>query len=72
MKLIITFSALLLIHFYAFAQTYPVRTEQDLIYQNINKSQIPTGYLSEYGPEVVYKKWPNAVLSDSNSRHKKI
>ena len=61
MKLIITFSALLLIHFCAFAQTDPVRTEQNFIFQNIDKSQIPTGYLNEYGPEVVYKKWLNGL-----------
>lgn len=66
MKLIITITALLLIHFCAFAQTDPVRVEQDLIFQNIDKSQIPTGYLNEYGPEVVYKKWLNGILSDSN------
>ena len=62
MKLIITLTALLLIHFCVFAQTDPVRTEQDLIFQNINKSQIPTGYLNEYGPEVVYKKWLNGII----------
>ena len=72
MKLIITLTAFLLIHFCVFAQTDPVRTEQDLIFQNINKSQIPTGYLNEYGPEVVYKKWLNGILSDSNSSPKKI
>ena len=66
MKLIITLTALLLINVYAFAQTDPVRTEQDLIFQNIDKTQIPTGYLNEYGPEVVYKKWLNGILSDSN------
>ena len=72
MKLIVTLTALLLTHFCAFAQTDPVRTEQNLIFQNIDKSQIPTGYLNEYRPEVVYKKWLNGILSDSNSRHKKI
>lgn len=48
------------------AQTDPVRTELDLIFQYVNKSLIPTGYLNEYGPEVVEKKWINGVLSDSN------
>ncbi len=66
MKLIITLAALLLVNFCAFAQTDPVRTELNSIFQNIDKTQIPTGYLNEYGPEVVYKKWLNGVLSDSN------
>ena len=56
MKLIITFTAMLLINLCAFAQTDPVRTELNAIFQNIDKTQIPTGYLNEYGPEVVYKK----------------
>ena len=39
------------------AQTDSVRLELDHIFQNINKSLIPTGYLNEYGPVVVNKKW---------------
>jgi hypothetical protein len=66
MKLILTITALLLVNLCAFAQTDPVRTELNSIFQNIDKTQIPTGYLNEYGPEVVYKKWLNGVLSDSN------
>ncbi len=66
MKLIITITAFLLVNLCAFAQTDPVRTELDLIFQNIDKTQVPTGYLNEYGPEVVYKKWFNGILSDSN------
>ncbi len=66
MKLIITLIALILMNVSAFAQTGPVRTEQIFIFQNIDKTLIPTGYLNEYGPEVVYKKWLNGILSDSN------
>jgi hypothetical protein len=66
MKLIITLAALLLLNLCAIAQTDLVRAELNSIFQNIDKTQIPTGYLNEYGPEVVYKKWLNGVLSDSN------
>ncbi len=48
MKLIITLAALLLLNFCAFAQTDPIRTELNTIFQNIDKSHIPTGYLNEY------------------------
>mgnify|MGYP001466420956 CR=1 FL=1 len=50
----------------AFAQTDPVRTELDHIFQYIDKSQIPSGYLDEYGPQFAEKKWYNGVLADSN------
>jgi pimeloyl-ACP methyl ester carboxylesterase len=66
MKLIITLTVMLLLNLCAFAQTDLVRNELNSIFQNIDKTQIPTGYLNEYGPEVVYKKWLNGVLSDSN------
>ena len=66
MKLIVTITALLVVNLCAFAQADPVRTELTYIFQNIDKTQIPTGYLNEYGPEVVYKKWINGILSDSN------
>lgn len=66
MKFIVTITALLLVNLCAYAQTDPVRTELNYIFQNIDKTQIPTGYLNEYGPEVVYKKWINGILSDSN------
>jgi hypothetical protein len=48
------------------AQTDPVRTQLNYIFQYIDKAQIPTGYLNEYGPEVVNKKWLNGILGDSN------
>ena len=55
MKLIITIAALLLLNLCGYAQTDQIRTELNSIFQNINKTQIPTGYLNEYGPEVVNK-----------------
>ena len=49
-----------------YAQVDSVRLEQDKIFQYVNKTLIPTGYLNEYGPEVVYKKWLSGVLAISN------
>ena len=57
---------MLFVNLCAFAQTNLVSTELNYIFQNIDKTQIPTGYLNEYGPEVIYKKWINGILSDSN------
>ena len=66
MKKIIIIVALLIIKLISYVQIDPVRTELNNIFQNINKTQIPTGYLNEYGPEVVNKKWLTGALSDSN------
>ena len=66
MKKILIIVALLLIKLCSFAQIDPVRTELNSIFQNINKTLIPTGYLNEYGPEVVNKKWLTGTLNDSN------
>ncbi len=49
-----------------YAQVDSVRLEQDKIFQYVNKTLIPTGYLNEYGPDVVYKKWLSGVLAISN------
>ncbi len=66
MKKILFVAIMLMKSFYGYSQTDPIRTEQNFIFQNINKTLIPTGYLNEYGPEVVDKTWLNGVLSDSN------
>ncbi len=50
----------------AFAQADPVRAELDHIFQYIDKSQVPSGYLDEYGPQFAEKKWYTGVLADSN------
>ena len=49
-----------------YAQVDSIRLEQDKIFQYVNKTLIPTGYLNEYGPDVVYKKWLSGVLAISN------
>lgn len=50
----------------AYAQTDPVREELNHIFQYIDKSQVPSGYLDEYGPQFTEKKWYTGVLADSN------
>ena len=44
----------------------PIRDKLDTIFQNIDKTQIPTGYLAEYGSEFTPLHWYNGVLTDSN------
>ena len=48
------------------AQTDPIKDELNHIFQFVNKAMIPTGYLDEYGPQFVEKKYFNGTLSDSN------
>lgn len=43
-----------------------LRTQLDNIFQNVNKSQVPFGYLEEYGPGMVPFDIFNGVLTDSN------
>lgn len=43
-----------------------LRNELNTIFQNIDKSQIPTGYLEEYGPGFAPLSAFNGVLTDSN------
>jgi hypothetical protein len=49
-----------------FSQTYPLRDRLDLVFANINKTQIPTGFLEEYGIALARFAPFNGVLSDSN------
>ena len=44
----------------------PLRDKLDTIFQSVDKNQIPTGYLSEYGTEFTPLHWYNGVLTDSN------
>ena len=66
MKKILFAVTMLLLNLCAYAQTDTIRAEQDHIFQYINKTLIPTGYLNEYGPEAVSKSALNGVLTDSN------
>ena len=42
------------------------RVELDKIYQHINKTLIPTGYLNDYGSAVINKVRYNGLITDSN------
>ena len=66
MRKILLAALIMLLTAAANAQSDSVRTELDHIFQHINKTLIPTGYLNEYGPEVVDKKWLTGTLADSN------
>lgn len=49
------------------AQTTDVlRTQLNSIFQYVDKSQVPTGYLEEYGPRIVPFDIFNGILTDSN------
>ena len=34
---------------FSLSQTYPLRDRLDQVFINVNKTQIPTGFLEEYG-----------------------
>jgi|GEM_PF-1032299 hypothetical protein len=42
------------------------RLQLDNVFQNIDKTQIPTGYLDEYGTQFIRKDYFNGVIADSN------
>ncbi len=59
--------AIVLQSFRLFAQgEVQVQAELNTIFSQIDKSQIPYGYLSEYGGDFVEKRFYNGVLADSN------
>lgn len=67
MKKIILAIAAILITFFSFSQTGdPLRDKLDSIFKFIDKTQIPTGYLKEYGSEMVPMHLFNGLLTDSN------
>ncbi|MBS1737489.1 MAG: hypothetical protein JSS98_12900 [Bacteroidetes bacterium] len=47
-------------------QVDPIRQKLDSIFQHVDKTQIPTGYLKEYGAQFVNLKTFNGLLTDSN------
>ena len=57
--------AIFLEGFCTFAQQDPLRLKLDSIFQNVNKAQIPTGYLKEYGAELMPIHCFKGVLTDS-------
>lgn len=48
------------------AQTFPLRQKLDLVFANIDKSQVPTGFLAEFGPRLISLKTFRGALTDSN------
>lgn len=44
----------------------PLRSKLDSVFQNIDKTQIPAGYLAEYGTEFTPLHWYNGAITDSN------
>lgn len=50
-----------------FSQTDLLRQKLDSIFQYIDKTQIPTGYLKEYGAELMPIHCFNGILTDSNA-----
>lgn len=67
MKKILLLALLVMAGNFVFAQVDSVRLQLDKIFQYIDKTQVPTGYLNEYCPEVVNKISLNGVLTDSIS-----
>ncbi|HMI64798.1 MAG TPA: hypothetical protein VK517_02110 [Cyclobacteriaceae bacterium] len=48
------------------AQTDPLRNQLNSVFSNVDKSQIPTGFLQEYGAPLLPLDVFNGVLTDSN------
>jgi hypothetical protein len=55
-KLVITYSV----------SSDPVASRLDYIFARLDKAQVPSGFLEEYGAEIVPMDTYNGVLSDSN------
>ncbi len=67
MKKIILLTVIIFVALFSFAQTGdPLRDKLDSIFNFINKSEIPTGYLKEYGSEMLPLHLLNGLLTDSN------
>ena len=57
---------LLTMNLKSFCQIDPLRQKLDSIFQYVDKTQIPTGYLKEYGSEFLPIHWFNGILTNSN------
>ena len=67
MKKLLLVVAIMIATFQAFSQTDLLRQKLDSIFQYVDKTQIPTGYLKEYGAELMPIHCLNGVLTDSNA-----
>ena len=67
MKKILLTAAIIFMALFSFAQTGdPLRDKLDSIFKFVDKTQIPTGFLKEYGSEMVPLHWFKGVMTDSN------
>lgn len=66
MKNLLLFVTIVVVSLQAFGQTDPIRQKLDSVFQHVDKTQIPTGYLKEYGAEFMPLHWFNGVITDSN------
>lgn len=53
MKKLLLFVTITVVSSQPFGQTDPVREKLDSVFQHVDKTQIPTGYLKEYGAELM-------------------
>ncbi len=67
MKRILLLVAIVVIGLQSIAQPDPLRLKLDSIFQFIDKAQVPTGYLKEYGAELMPIHCFNGLLTDSNA-----
>lgn len=65
MKKLLLLITILITVFQSFAQIDSLRQKLDSIFQYVDKTQIPTGYLKEYGSELMPIHCFNGVLTDS-------
>jgi hypothetical protein len=68
-KIYFIFFTLIILNVKSFSQTDPLRRKIDSIFQYVDKTQIPTTYLKEYGTEFLPLHWFNGILTDSNAVH---
>lgn len=66
MKKLLLFATIITISLQTLGQVDPIRQKLDSIFQHVDKTQIPTGYLKEYGAEFMPLHWFNGVVTDSN------
>ncbi len=66
MKRISSLLLAFLCFFESFGQTDVNRQQLDVLFGNLNRTQVPSGFLAPYGTDLLDKEDFNGVLSDSN------
>ncbi len=67
MKKLLLLLSILTAWMHNFGQLDPLRLKLDSIFQYVDKTQVPTGYLKEYGAELMPIHCFNGLLTDSNA-----